>query len=109
MKKTKLVVIIGLVISVVALTGCIDTDTTTTRNFDSGNIMVNHYDGTNNDDYLLINIFEEGNYTIYISYIDYDEDIHSKTLEFSVCNIPYQYKFERNSIEDYELKVIDKS
>lgn len=103
-----LTVILVLVLTVGMFTGCMDKPSV--RFFDDGNIQVIHgkmKDDYNENDYLGITIWHRGNYTIIITY-DNGKRINSETISFQVTCIPYQYRFERYTIDDYELAVLEK-
>jgi len=107
MKKKIIVVVLMLVISTIALSGCVEDNGI--RKFDGGNIWVHHVQKDRNEnDFIEITIFSKGNYIIYVSYVSSNDKIKSKTFYFEVCNIPYQYKFESYVITDYELKILEK-
>jgi len=81
-------------------------DTEKARYYDNENIMVQLEQIRGEDDILTLTIFSRENYTIHLFFIDGDDKLKSKTLEFSICDIPYQYEFASKIIKDYDLLIV---
>jgi hypothetical protein len=110
MNKKMVAIILILLVSTVTLSGCVDREPIETKQkFDNGNIIVKFIDEDGyGKDSLLIDILTPGNYTILLICSVNGGQLVSETLQFHICNVPYQFRVEKDLIYDYDLKIIEK-
>lgn len=109
MKIWKIVIAI-FCLSLLFLSGCVGNEIREAKYYDNNNIRAQLDENLEENDEIIITFFEKADYSLWISYSGGNRRafIHSETLNFTICNIPYQYVFSKWDIDDFDIVILNK-